>query len=115
MTLISWNVKGLGNSEKESAARKLTTQHQAKILLLQETKLHDILVSTFQKLWRSGNFNWLSADSVGASKGLILVWEPQFFTLEQSIINKRFILAIGNLQGVSSRLGIGNMYAPNDE
>ena len=39
MTVMSWNIRGLGKPEKRAAARKLVKKQKISLLLLQETKI----------------------------------------------------------------------------
>ena len=53
------------------------------------------------------------ASSVGASGGLITLWEEDFFEVESKIISQRYILLVGVLKLLKLKCEFGNIYAPN--
>ncbi|XP_021971371.1 uncharacterized protein LOC110866534 [Helianthus annuus] len=55
-----------------------------------------------------------TVDSVGRSSGLVSIWNPDVFTLEIVVKNHRFLLTAGRIIGLSDRIYILNLHAPND-
>jgi exonuclease III len=75
MKIISWNIRGLGGLEKRKEVRKLVGDLCPSILCLQETKLQtcDALLSA--SLWGNSPHAFSYRPSVGASGGLVTIWD----------------------------------------
>ena len=46
-------------------------------MCLQETKLEAVSRGTIQSLWRSQYVDWLCLDSLGASGGILIMWDSR--------------------------------------
>lgn len=55
MKIVSWNVKGLGNSRKNFSIKELLRKYKVDLILLQETKKHSTVKNCFRSLWRGKN------------------------------------------------------------
>lgn len=75
MKVISWNVSGLGGFEKRKEVRKRVGEKSAFILCLQETKLEQIDSFVCTSLWGSSYYGYSFNPSVGASSGLLVMWD----------------------------------------
>ena len=55
MKYVSWNWKGLGSRLKEEALKDIVRMYSPEILLIQETKLEDLLLLQASKaFWHKG-------------------------------------------------------------
>uniref|UniRef100_A0A7N0VBW2 Endonuclease/exonuclease/phosphatase domain-containing protein n=1 Tax=Kalanchoe fedtschenkoi TaxID=63787 RepID=A0A7N0VBW2_KALFE len=88
MKAISWNIRGLGRSEKRLALRKLIQDHSPSLLLIQETKTASMNAEIIQSFWGQSSISWASSDSIGRAG----------------------TLKVGNIRCV-----IANIFAPNSE
>ena len=50
MKLISWNVRGLGRSEKKRAMKRLFSKEKCNMIFTQETKLTDVNLRSYRYL-----------------------------------------------------------------
>jgi len=75
MQLLSWNVRGLGGMEKRREVRLLVAETRPHILCLQETKLPVFHDSVCASLWGISNHAYSFRSSVGASGGLLTMWD----------------------------------------
>ncbi|GMJ13957.1 hypothetical protein HRI_005064900 [Hibiscus trionum] len=111
---LSWNVRGLGKPEKQRAVNRVLVSSKVNIGMLQESKLETISPWVKRRLL-SGNLKELaSAPSLGASGGIITLWDPRCFTVEKCHVEERLIVVTGSLAKTKSKVGICNIYAPND-
>ncbi|XP_028102796.1 uncharacterized protein LOC114302038 [Camellia sinensis] len=110
---MSWNVKGLGKSEKRGRIRKLICDRRVDLLLLQETKKASISESEVRTLWGRSNMEFMAVDSKGTTWGLLCIWDPSLFQLKDCCCNRRFVLLSGTLLN-SFDCVILNVYTPND-
>ncbi|EOX97175.1 Uncharacterized protein TCM_006266 [Theobroma cacao] len=51
--------------------------------------------------------------SIGASGGLLSIWEADFFDLEFCFESRHFILLVGGIKSLNLKCGLGNIYALN--
>ena len=73
MKLLSWNIRGLNNPQKQYAIKLLIAQEKIDCVLIQETKMSS---SSFDKI---ANYIWPGAgyihrSSDGASGGIATMW-----------------------------------------
>ncbi|XVE94527.1 hypothetical protein REPUB_Repub02eG0016400 [Reevesia pubescens] len=115
MKMLTWNVRGLGKSVKRRAVKKLILNTKPLAILLQETKLQQVDDFIVRSLWGTSNISWEFSGSLGASGGLITLWDENFFRLESKFIAQRYILLVGTLIPLNLKCILGNIYAPNDD
>ena len=82
MKYVSWNCRGLGSRLKEEALKDIVRMYSPEILLIQETKLEDLLLLHPSKaLWHKGQGRAVSAR--GASSGIASFWDSSIYDLIQ--------------------------------
>jgi hypothetical protein len=113
LNLLSWNVRGLNDRVKRARICNLLHLWKADVVCFQETKLMAVTQGLIRSLWRCRYVDWLSLDSVGASGGIILMWDKR--------VVDRVDVAIGNFS-VSCRFrevatgfewAFSGVYGPN--
>nr|GEU51453.1 RNA-directed DNA polymerase, eukaryota [Tanacetum cinerariifolium] len=77
-----------------------------------ESKLDFCDSSIIRNLWSCSYSAYASSDLVGASGGILTMWDTRVFTLQKQFIDQNFVGVIGSWDGVSSRIGLLNVYAP---
>ena len=75
LNILSWNGRGLNDSAKRARICNLLSIWKTDIVCLQETKLTAVSQTLVRSLWRCRYVDWISLDSVGASGGIILMWD----------------------------------------
>jgi hypothetical protein len=75
MKVISWNVRGLGRVDKRKEVRNLVREKNPLIVCLQETKLQVCDDSLCAAMWVSSLVGFSFRPSVGASGGLLTIWD----------------------------------------
>ena len=75
LRIVSWNVRGLNELDKWLRVRNLIRNWKADIVCLQETKLELINRDVICSLWGGQHVDWLYLDFVGASSGVLLMWD----------------------------------------
>ena len=75
LKICSWNVRGLNDNNKRLQVRYLLKSWKADIVCLQETKLDLIDRKIMRSLWGIPHVDWEYLGSVGASGGIILMWD----------------------------------------
>eukprot|EP00253_Pinus_taeda_P002539 PITA_02539 len=80
MKYISWNCRGLGSKLKEEALKDIMRIYSPEILLIQETKLEDLLLLQAGKVfWHKGQGRVVSVR--GTSGGIASFWDSSKYDL----------------------------------
>ncbi|EOY10229.1 Uncharacterized protein TCM_025583 [Theobroma cacao] len=53
------------------------------------------------------------SQAMGSASGLLSWWDEEFFKMEKVIMDQRFILTVGSMNGLNLRVRIGNIYVHN--
>lgn len=78
MKVLSWNMRGLNNPQKQYALKNCIFHNKIEVLLLQEVKMNDAPFSLITgKIWPGAEF--FISDASGASSGLAAMWDPSEF------------------------------------
>lgn len=112
MQIISWNIRGLGSSIKKRFLSKLTKKKRPDLLFVQETKMESVEKIVVQRMWGNPNLEFASSSAVGASGGLLIIWNKDNFKMENVIVQRHFIALQGVFFGFPCM--VVNVYAPND-
>jgi hypothetical protein len=78
--ILTWNVRGLNEGRKRLKIRNLLSKWKVDIVCLQETKLKLVSNKLVQSLWRCPYKEWCHVDSIGASGGILLMWDRRVVT-----------------------------------
>ncbi|GKC71500.1 RNA-directed DNA polymerase, eukaryota, partial [Tanacetum coccineum] len=112
MNGISLNSNGLGGDNKKGWIRNLIDDLCPVFFGVQETKLEAIDHFLARSLLPRNYMEFAFCGSVGASGGILTMWDSRVFSMEHSIIERNFLGVIGSWAGVSSKIGLLNVYAP---
>ncbi|GJS76896.1 RNA-directed DNA polymerase, eukaryota [Tanacetum coccineum] len=109
---ISLNSNGLGGDNKKEWIRNLIDECCPMFFGVQETKLERIDHCLAHSLWPRNFMEFAFCGSVGASGGILTLWDSHVFVMEQCFKERNFVGVIGSCIGVSSKIGLLNVYAP---
>ncbi|XVE97991.1 hypothetical protein REPUB_Repub03eG0066800 [Reevesia pubescens] len=91
MKIMSWNVRGISSDGNQDRVRRLINRVNPDVVLVQETKLKKCDNLLISKLWPFGKVDWLFSPAVGASGGLISLWDRKVFDKWEHRIEKQVI------------------------
>jgi exonuclease III len=114
MKLFSWNVRGLGGAEKRKEVRNLVAEKRPQILCLQETKMvlcDEIMCAT---LWSDSSFSFSYRPSVGASGGILTMWDTLEVEVWSSVSYAHVLQIHGRFIHTNEEFYLFNIYAPCD-
>ncbi|XP_016207248.1 uncharacterized protein LOC107647708 [Arachis ipaensis] len=80
MIYSCWNVRGLGGYGKWCMVKELKKKYRLNMLGLIETKKESVSRFDVARLWGCDTVDWECVESVGASGGLLLMWDNFLFT-----------------------------------
>ncbi|KAL7167318.1 hypothetical protein ACSBR2_037897 [Camellia fascicularis] len=85
MKMLSWNIRGLGRSEKRCKIKNVVKDRQIDILLIQETKRSNIQARDAKSIWHGTIWNfWLWM--LKGIQGDYYVFGTQMFSSCQSVV-----------------------------
>lgn len=73
MKLMSWNVRGLGKSEKRRKLKEIIRVRKLDFVLLQETKKAEISELFVRSLWPGNQMEFMAMDAIGNTGGLLCI------------------------------------------
>jgi exonuclease III len=107
-------VRGLGGLEKRKEVRLLVAEKRPHILCLQETKLTGCDVSVSSSLWGSPDHDYSFRPSVGASGGLLMMWDCSEVEVWSSMSQDHILIIHGRFIRTDEEFYLFNVYAPCD-
>ncbi|PNX87340.1 cytochrome p450, partial [Trifolium pratense] len=114
MKIVSWNIRGLGGLAKRQEVRKMVGHQNPLLLCLQETKLQscdDFICST---LWGNSSYAFSYRPSVGASGGLLTLWDSAEVEVWSSESSEYVLWCHGRFVRSGEEFYLANVYAPCD-
>ena len=111
MKVISWNVRGLSGFEKRKEVRALVQEKCMFILCLQETKLQVVNDGICVALWGNQSISYSFRPFVGASGGLLTVWDSSKVEVWSSVSFDHTLIIHESLKSLM-RIFICLMYMP---
>jgi exonuclease III len=115
MKIISWNIRGLGGVVKRKEVRKLIGESNPSMVCLQETKLplcDDFLCTS---VWGNSPHAFSFRPSVGASGGLLTLWNSVEVEVWSSISRDHVLWCHRRFLSSGEEFFVANVYAPCDE
>ncbi|GKA50747.1 RNA-directed DNA polymerase, eukaryota [Tanacetum coccineum] len=109
---ISLNSNGLGGDNKKSWINELVDRNFPLFFGMQETKLESVDQSFIRSLWLRNYAQFAFSGSVGASGGILTMWDSRVFTMEQTFCDRNFLGITCSWVGMSNKVGLLNVYAP---
>lgn len=111
MTILRCNVRGINNPCKDFSIREMINKEKVEIVGLIETKL---LQSTRHKVnseWGNNPVDFLPANAIGnCGGGVLVLWNPEFFSLDNSLLGNRWIIIEGLIKPFDWRCSIVVVY-----
>jgi exonuclease III len=115
MKIVSWNIRGLGGLEKRKEVRKLVGDLCPFILCLQETKLQFFDASLSSSLWGTSSHAFSYRPSVGASGGLVTLWDSSEVEVWSSESRDHVLWIHGRFISSGVEFSVANVYAPGED
>jgi len=84
MKVISYNVRGLSGVEKIVEVCRLVQEKNPFVLCIQESKLSYVDDNLIKEIWGDAPYSYSYQPSVGASRGMITVWNNSFIDVWSS-------------------------------
>jgi exonuclease III len=115
MKIVSWNIRGLGWLEKRKEVRKLIGDLGPSIMCLQETKLQFCDAALSLALGGNSPHAFSYRSSVGASGGLLTLWDSSEVEVWSSVSHDHVIWCHGRFITFGAEFSVANVYAPCED
>lgn len=113
--IVSWNVSGLGDSDKCSIVRNALCDAKPLIVYHQETKLESIDIfkaKSFLPTNLASTFVLAPVD--GTRGGILTAWDPALFCLQSSLLKPHTLTTSFSYNATNLDFSITNTYGPSD-
>lgn len=114
MKIISFNARGLGGGEKRVKIRRLVQEKNPFVVCIQETKLRMVDDFLIKSIWGDDSGGYSYQSSVGASGGLITMWDKSLTDVRSSMSFAHVLVIIGKVILTGEDIVVINVYAPCD-
>jgi exonuclease III len=112
MKIFSWNIRGLGGMEKRKEVRKLIGDKRLFVMCIQETKLSVCDDSLCATLWGSSPHGYSFRPSIGASGGLLVLWDMAEVEVWSSGSFNHGLMIHGRFLQSNEEFYLFNIYVP---
>ncbi|RVW19142.1 Transposon TX1 uncharacterized 149 kDa protein [Vitis vinifera] len=112
MKIISWNVRGLGSSNKRRVIKDFLRLEKPDVVMIQETKKEKCDRRLVGSVWTVRNKDWVILPACGASGGILFIWDSKKLCKEEVVLGSFSISVKFALEGYGP-LWISAVYGPN--
>ncbi|RVW45741.1 hypothetical protein CK203_094977 [Vitis vinifera] len=112
MKIISWNVRGLGSSNKRRVIKDFLRLENPDVVMIQETKKEKCDKRLVGSVWTIRNKDWVILPACGASGGILFIWDSKKLYKEEVVLGSFSISVKFALEGCGP-LWISAVYGPN--
>ncbi|XP_039028563.1 uncharacterized protein LOC120162494 [Hibiscus syriacus] len=112
LKIITWNVRGLGRTEKIRVVARLVSTEKPSFLLLQETKLNVCRTGLRRKLGANFLRSCSSVSSDGSAGGLMCLWNEDLFEVSSEHKQFKFMALTRKFKLSNFDCVIINVYGP---
>jgi len=112
--IVSWNVRRLGGLEKRKEVKELVRENVPFVLCIQETKMQLIDDFLCTSIRRPTSHDYSYSLSVGASGGLITIWDTSEVVVWMSCRGDHFLMIHGRFIKSNEEFYLFNVYGPCD-
>ncbi|RVW69351.1 Transposon TX1 uncharacterized 149 kDa protein [Vitis vinifera] len=109
---LSWNVRGLGSSNKRRVIKDFLRLENPDVVMIQETKKKKCDRRLVGSVWTVRNKDWVILPACGASGGILFIWDSKKLCKEEVVLGSFSISVKFALEGCGP-LWISAVYGPN--
>ncbi|KAJ1261729.1 hypothetical protein BS78_09G053400, partial [Paspalum vaginatum] len=113
-SVLSWNVRGLGDPDKCTTVRDALCSSSPSFACIQESKLQELGSSKARGFLPRSLPDFLSLSASGTRGGIVTAWDSSHFTLSSSLCRAFSLTTTFSSSASDATLTISNVYAPSD-
>ena len=84
--ILSWNVRGVNDSDKRKVIKNLIRTNRVDLVYLQETKVQEMNVDMVRNLGVGRFLNWIALNAEGSAGGILLFWDKRRINMVDSMV-----------------------------
>ncbi|KAG6652145.1 hypothetical protein CIPAW_06G163400 [Carya illinoinensis] len=111
--IVSWNVRGLNESNKRERIKNLLREWRADIVCLQETKLKLVTRKIVRSVWHCPYVNWVYLASNGASGGILVMWDKRVVVKMEEFVRDYTVACSFEMVEDNFLWAFAGIYGPN--
>ena len=112
MKILSWNVRGLGGTDKRKVIKELLCKEKPDIVILQETKKEKIDNKLIGSVWGARFKEWVVLPYVGRSGGFLIMWDVRVVRGTESLLGNFSVSVLFQLIGGRDEWWLSGVYGP---
>ncbi|GJY65533.1 putative RNA-directed DNA polymerase [Tanacetum coccineum] len=112
LSFVTNEGNGLHTDNKKSWVKGIIDKESPLFLGVQETKMEGFYQALIRSFWPHPNFNFAFSSAIGASGGILTMWNSCIFNMERKFVDRNFLGVLGHWSGVVPKVGLLNVYAP---
>ncbi|XP_071718049.1 uncharacterized protein [Rutidosis leptorrhynchoides] len=116
---MSFNIRTFSGTGKEGSKigwfKRLRIKESPDIVLLQETKCNSVNNSWIEQIWGSPNFKFIQKPKVGKSGGMLIIWDPTRFDVNEAVEKHNLLAIKGKWTGKDRESIVVNVYGPHTD
>lgn len=82
---MTWNIRRARSREKATIMTRKVRKYRLLMIAIQETKLQTVTEEIVNHIWGNKECEWITMESLGASGGLLTLWDNNRVELVASI------------------------------
>ena len=94
MKILTWNVRGIGSSQKRVQIKHVISDYAPDFVCLSETKMLNVNNKLVKSIWSSIDIKFLFKQVIGRLGGILIMWDNLKHQLINSIIGEFTISTI---------------------
>ena len=84
--ILSWNVRGVNDSNKRKVIKNLIRTNRVDLVCLQETKVQKMNNDMVRSLGVGRFLNWTALNAEGSAGGILLFWDKRRISMVDSMV-----------------------------
>ncbi|XP_071740634.1 uncharacterized protein [Rutidosis leptorrhynchoides] len=116
---MSFNIRGFGGFDgvdsKVGWFRKMCIDVRPDIVAIQESRCNEVNDNWVEIIWGNSNFRYLQKPKVEKSGGMLLIWDPSVFVVDDAVGKDHFLAIKGSWRGKDRQCIIVNVYGPHKD
>ena len=110
--ILSWNVRGVNDSEKRKVIKNLIRTNRVDLVCLQETKVQEMNVDMVCSLEVGRFLNWTALNAEGSVGGILLYWDKRRISMVDSMVGSFSVSCLFKMAEDGFQWAFTGVYGP---
>ena len=84
--ILSWNVRGVNDSDKRKVIKNLIRTNKVDLVCLQETKVQEMNFDMVRSLGVGRFLDWIAMNAEGSAGGILMFWDKRRMSMLESMV-----------------------------